>query len=242
MARKRGGLAGLWDRNKNVIKPIATGLVGMIPGIGIPLASGLGAAMGGLDRPGKSGVGFDAGAGLKGGLQGAAMGAVGAGAKAGLSSLLGGGQAGASGVGAGGGVAMPTSLGGTLATPAGGIGGAVAPSALSVGGASGINGATSTLGKIGGALNKAGDWAENHKTVMRAGEGLLKGMAPPQINPADQANADRQNFELERQKAGMGNPALSQQLQDIIRRLMAGGGQAALSPPTVPGYNNYMGR
>lgn len=79
--RKRGGLAGTWDRNKQVIKPLATIAAGMVPGIGPLLASGVGAAMGGFDRPGKGGVGFDVGGGLKGGISGYGMGGVGAGLK-----------------------------------------------------------------------------------------------------------------------------------------------------------------
>ena len=79
--RRRGGLAGTWDRNKQVIKPLVSGALGMVPGIGFGLAAGAGALMGGLDREGKSGVGFDVGQGLKGGVSGAAAGAAGAGLK-----------------------------------------------------------------------------------------------------------------------------------------------------------------
>jgi hypothetical protein len=72
MARKRGGLAGIWDRNKKVIKPIAEIGASLLGG---PMASaGIGALMEGLDRPGKSGIGFDAGAGLRGGIQGYGVG------------------------------------------------------------------------------------------------------------------------------------------------------------------------
>lgn len=68
MARKRGGLAGIWDRNKKIIKPVATGLAGLL---GTPaLGAAVGAAMGGLDRPGQSGVGLDVGGALKGGISG----------------------------------------------------------------------------------------------------------------------------------------------------------------------------
>lgn len=75
MAKKRGGLAGIWDRNKKIIKPVATGLAGLI---GTPaLGAAVGAAMGGLDRPGKSGIGLDVGGALKGGVSGYGMGKVG---------------------------------------------------------------------------------------------------------------------------------------------------------------------
>lgn len=63
--RKRGGLAGLWDRNKNVIVPAASGLAALLTGgAAAPLAAAAtGAAMRGADT--KS---------LKGALGGAAEG------------------------------------------------------------------------------------------------------------------------------------------------------------------------
>lgn len=73
MARKRGGLAGIWDRNKGVIQKVAPAALSFVPGVGIPLAAAAGAAMRGLDRPGKSGIGFDVGQGIRGGLEGAAI-------------------------------------------------------------------------------------------------------------------------------------------------------------------------
>jgi hypothetical protein len=75
MARKRGGLAGLWDRNKKILKPIAT-VGGFLAGgpAGAALVNG---GISGLDRPGKRGVGFDVGAGARGALQGYAGGKVG---------------------------------------------------------------------------------------------------------------------------------------------------------------------
>jgi hypothetical protein len=74
--RKRGGVAGAWDRNKNVIVPLAAGALGFLTGgLAAPIAAG--ALSRGLDRPGKSGIGFDAGDALKGGLEGAAAGSVG---------------------------------------------------------------------------------------------------------------------------------------------------------------------
>lgn len=73
--RKRGGLAGIWDRNKGVITPLATLAAGALGGPAA--ATALGAAMGGLDRPGKRGIGLDAGGAVRGGLQGYTMGRVG---------------------------------------------------------------------------------------------------------------------------------------------------------------------
>lgn len=88
MAKKRGGIAGVWDRNKGVIKTLAPMALGMIPGVGIPLAAAAGAAMAGFDRPGRRGIGFDPFEGAKGGLTGAASGAAGAGIQKGIAGLF----------------------------------------------------------------------------------------------------------------------------------------------------------
>ena len=75
MAKKRGGLAGFYDRNKKIIKPVAAGLAGLV---GTPaLGAAVGAAFGGLDREGKRGIGFDALGAAKGGLEGYAAGSAG---------------------------------------------------------------------------------------------------------------------------------------------------------------------
>lgn len=92
--RKRGGLAGIWDRNKKIIAPVVSGALGLVPGVGGVLAPLAGAAMRGLDRPGKRGIGFD----VKRGLRGAAEGALAGGAARGLGRVLGGSGAGAAGV------------------------------------------------------------------------------------------------------------------------------------------------
>lgn len=79
MARKRGGLAGFYDRNKGWLKYVAPAAVGAIPGLGPMAAAAVGAAMGG-DREGKSYFkGFDVGGAVKGGLSGYGMGKLGQG-------------------------------------------------------------------------------------------------------------------------------------------------------------------
>ena len=70
MARQRGGLAGVWDRNKGIIKNVAPTALSFIPGVGVPLAVAARAAMEGFDRPGQGGIGFDLSEGLKGAAQG----------------------------------------------------------------------------------------------------------------------------------------------------------------------------
>lgn len=84
--RKRGGLAGIWDRNKNIIKPVVSGALGLVnPALG----AAAGAAMGGLDRPGKGGVGIDLGGAVRGGLEGYGAGAAASGLKGGIQGAMG---------------------------------------------------------------------------------------------------------------------------------------------------------
>jgi hypothetical protein len=72
MAKKRGGLAGLYDRNKGIFRTAA--ILGGTA-LGGPAGGALaGAAMRGLDRPGKRGIGFDPFAALPGAVEGYAMG------------------------------------------------------------------------------------------------------------------------------------------------------------------------
>lgn len=171
MGRKRGGLAGLWDRSKNVIKPVATGLAGFF---GTPLlGAAVGAAMGGLDRPGKSGIGFDAKGGALGGLSGYAMGSLGSAASgtalgqklggnaldkfggSGLRGLLGSGTPAAAAPSAYAGTMAPEAVGDAYAgagvAPPAGVPAATAP-------LSGVSGApsapTSLLGKLGKSVEK----------------------------------------------------------------------------------------
>lgn len=75
--RKRGGIAGLYDRNKAVVQAAVPTLAGMfIPGGAIAGAVAGGLARG-LDRPGKSGIGLDLGQAAQGALTGAAFGGAG---------------------------------------------------------------------------------------------------------------------------------------------------------------------
>lgn len=87
--RKRGGLAGLWDRNKKVIKPVAMLASGLV---NPALAAGVGAAFGGLDREGKGGIGIDLGGALGGAATGYALGGLGAAGKGAVKGALGAGR------------------------------------------------------------------------------------------------------------------------------------------------------
>ena len=66
--RKRGGVAGVWDRNKKIIKPVVNATAGAFFGPWGGAASG--ALMEGLDQEGKAGINFDGKDALKGGLTG----------------------------------------------------------------------------------------------------------------------------------------------------------------------------
>lgn len=88
MARKRGGAAGVWDRNKGWLKSVVPGVLGAIPGVGVPLAVAAGAAMRGFDREGKGGIGFDVGQGIRGGLEGYGMGKLGQSARVNIGKML----------------------------------------------------------------------------------------------------------------------------------------------------------
>ena len=86
MARKRGGLAGLYDRNKGLIRTASTIGASLLGG---PAAgAAVGAAFRGFDRPGQSGIGFDVGQGLRGAAEGYTTGKLTQAGQAGLSKLF----------------------------------------------------------------------------------------------------------------------------------------------------------
>jgi hypothetical protein len=91
MAKKRGGIAGFYDRNKGAIKTIAPIAAGFIPGVGPAIGAALGAALGG-DREGKGYFGgFDVGGAVQGGLSGYGGAKLGQAAKGGLAKMFTGG-------------------------------------------------------------------------------------------------------------------------------------------------------
>lgn len=86
MARKRGGIAGFYDRNKGVLQTLAPIAAGAIGG---PLAgAAVGAAMRGFDRPGQSGIGLDLGQAAMGGITGYGAGKMGQALRGGVSGLF----------------------------------------------------------------------------------------------------------------------------------------------------------
>jgi hypothetical protein len=108
MARKRGGLAGLYDRNKGLIRTASTIGASLLGGPGAGAA--VNAAFRGFDRPGQRGIGFDLGQGAQGAVEGYGIGSMTKSAQSGLGRLFG-----ARGAAAGGG--LPAELPGMDMTP-----------------------------------------------------------------------------------------------------------------------------
>lgn len=222
MARKRGGLAGFWDRRKGIITPVATGLAGLFGG---PLAgAAVGAAMRGFDRPGQGGIGVDLGRAARGGLEGYGMGSLGAavGAKTGIGA--GSRQAVSdffSRKAAGAGTGMGGGLGG-------GMGGAL-PADLPMSGAPSMGMTPSAAGTmnvgaprmaaqdIGSLLKPAqretgrgfgravADFTKGLESRSKTVEGITKGIQMALPNPASEAammdaETQRQNLEMQRQQ------------------------------------------
>lgn len=185
MARKRGGLAGLYDRNKGFFKTAVPAALSFIPGAGLPLAAAAGAAFGGFDRPGKAGIGFDPVKGIMGGLQGAAIGTGTQGARALLTGggpmagMMGGGSAGAG---------MP--------------GGAVTPaSAPDVVGKMSDESLRNLLAPKPSMLSRAGSFAtQNKDLIAMAGRGI-QGALPQPGQEAAMMNAETQRMLAEEQIA-----------------------------------------
>lgn len=214
--RKRGGLAGVWDRNKNIIAPVVSGALGMIPGVGVPLAAAAGGLMRGLDRPGKSGIGFD----VKQGLRGAAQGALAGSAGRGLSKFIGGGG-GAAGIDPTAMAKPATSMSRnaafeTAAQPSVIGGGAAAPMTTAASAGQGI------MGRIGASAGKAGGAATRGLgKLLQSPEGLgmslqaLSGVMGSQ----EQRRLEEQRLEEERRRAeNLARFAMPLYLESMQRR------------------------
>jgi len=210
MAKKRGGLAGIYDRNKKIIKPVAAGLAGML---GTPaLGAAVGAAFGGFDREGKSGIMPDLGGAAKGAISGyaaggagqslgklAGIGKVGAlekagqGLSGGLKNMLTGGKSAAPGAeGLQRGTAM-MNKGMEMMVGAGAASAASAP--MGAGGGSSISNLLSGAGK---AANKVGGFVERNKGISELGvKGLLSQL------PNEESAIARQRLDLDERKFDM---------------------------------------
>lgn len=219
MARKRGGLAGVYDRNKKYIKTLAPIAAGFIPGVGPAIGAALGAAMG-ADTEGKGYFkGFDAGGAVKGGLSGYGGAKLGQAAKGGLGKLFTGGVSpvdkltGAPSVGltAGG----PSSYGavGSMAPNVGSAATAAVPSAASsasmygnipapqVGAMPKI--ATQVADKPLGRLAQAGKFAKDNKDLIAmAGKGV-QSLLPDAASDAAYMNAETARMRLDDERGQM---------------------------------------
>jgi hypothetical protein len=88
--KKRGGVAGAYDRNKELVQAAVPALAGMfLPGSSAVMGALAGGLARGLDRPGKGGIGLDLGQAARGAMTGAALGQLGgaAGSKLGVAKL-----------------------------------------------------------------------------------------------------------------------------------------------------------
>ena len=87
--KTRGGLAGVYDRNKAVVQAALPTLAGiLVPGAGALAGGVVGGLAKGLDRPGQGGIGLDLKQAGRGALAGAGLGATGAAARTGLQNLM----------------------------------------------------------------------------------------------------------------------------------------------------------
>ena len=187
--RKRGGVAGFYDRNKNAVIPAADILATML---GVPpgLVSGLAK---GFDQEGKGGVNFDALDAAKGYGQGLVMDKVAGGVGNGLLNGLSEGSVG-SGIKTG-----VASIAGTGATK-GGVDGAVSTLA---GGAKNLMGGGG--GGAGSDMSKA-DWLKVGAAALGAGLNYS--------SAKDRLNQEKAQFERGESRADLGTAVNAQQAID----------------------------
>jgi hypothetical protein len=87
--KTRGGLAGVYDRNKGLVQAALPTLAGiLVPGAGALAGGVVGGLAKGLDRPGQGGIGLDLKQAGRGALAGAGLGQVGSYARTGLQNLM----------------------------------------------------------------------------------------------------------------------------------------------------------
>lgn len=153
----RGGIAGIYDRNKDYINPAMELGLGLIPGVGPALAAGYGAATG-FDREGEGGIGYDPMKGAVGAVSGYGLGKVGG-------ALGNAAQTGAR-VAAGNGLMTGIKEGAKTLLPSGGVAGA-AKSLLGGGEGGSMSGlsAKDWLGAISGAVGAGLDYKQGQSNA-----------------------------------------------------------------------------
>jgi hypothetical protein len=245
MARKRGGLAGFYDRNKGFLKKAVPVGLSFIPGVGIPLAAAAGAAMG-ADTEGKGYFsGFNVGGAIKGGLEGYGLGKGAQSIAGGVKGLLapkaagvgmGGATGAASQAGGYGGVgSMPGvgfGLGGTSATtePIAGLGRAAADRAfgdlgMSLGDVANA-GKTAGGGRIQGLLS---GFRKNKDLIEMAGKGVQRFLPDPALDIKQQ--------EMDLAQAKFDEEKRLTQMEEQRRQRMA----QLLMPYLQQNYGQYFG-
>lgn len=168
--KQRGGVAGVWDRNKGAIGSVAGGLAAsFIPGAGAFLAPALGGILGGSAARGR----FEGG-----NVLGDALGGMGGGGVKSLASSFMPRAAAQAGSGAAVGASQAVPLGGTMA--------GAAPSAA----------ATAVPGRLSGMLASAGNFAKANPEVVAMG---LQGAGQAMQANANRRMADRSMDFQERQ-------------------------------------------
>jgi len=245
MARKRGGLAGLYDRNKGLIRTASTIGASLLGG---PAAgAAVGAAFRGFDRPGQSGIGFDVGQGLRGAAEGYTTGKLTQAGQAGLSKLFAPKAAGMSaGMGGGMGSALPADLPMSGAPSMG-----MAPTAA---GSMNVGAPRMAAPDIGSLLKPAqretgrgfgravADFTKGLEGRSKTIEGITKGIQMALPNPASDAalmNAETQRRQLEMQQAQMNlrnrqDEQLAQLLMPLYQQMMQS--RVAMPPTSLGGY------
>lgn len=181
--KKRGGVAGAYDRNKALVQAAAPVLAGLlVPGAQAGLAGAItGGLARGVDRPGKGGIGLDLGRAATGALSGAAMGQLGGAVKSGLQGMLGGGAM----------KPMPTAgapistVGGAPALPRGAMAAAPAAAApaATMGGAAQAA-ATAAPAASRGLLGRILTGAKENAPIIQAGLGAVSDVMGQQAQRA----------------------------------------------------------
>ena len=250
MARKRGGLAGLYDRNKGLIRTASTIGASLLGGPGAGAA--VNAAFRGFDRPGQRGIGFDLGQGAQGAVEGYGIGSMTKSAQSGLGKLFG-----ARGAAAGGG--LPAELPGMDMTPrltpgmtrsvAGGMDLTGGPSmaARPVGSlaapAKAPSGFSRAASAVGTGVQKAAKFAQNNPKAVELALGQLPSAANEvaergvAVQEARQALEQQQFDELmRRQRMQEEREALIAQLFSPILQSRLSERNASMPPTSLGGY------
>ena len=220
MARKRGGLAGLYDRNKGLIRTAAT-IGGSLLG-GPAAGAAIGAAFRGLDREGKSGIGFDVGQGLRGAAEGYTTGKLTGAAKSSIGKML---APKLPSVMAPDAIGMTNTMLGGGAGAGAGVGGGIAGGMGAIGNAASAPDVGSLTGSIGRKATKALDFANKSEKPLGAmirGTGLVPNPEAEALAAKNQIEQDRLGFERQQYADMQGRQMRTAQLLAPLYQQMMG--------------------